>query len=257
MNRKSRVSCINFILPSIYQCCKTRHLGSNRSVCFKSHSKLSMNVKNDEQVCRHLTFVTGNQNKLREVIEIFNKSGVDSNTLILTNASLELPELQGEPEFIAKEKCLLAAKQLRCSVLTEDTSLCYNALNGLPGPYIKWFLDKIGLDGLNKIIDSFEDKSAYAQTIFAYCEWIEDEMSHDHVMIFRGKTDGIIVNARGENKFGWDPIFQPNGFDLTYSEMSKDLKNSISHRSKAFAALIEYFTSTLLSHNNKKPKIDA
>jgi inosine triphosphate pyrophosphatase len=47
---------------------------------------------------------------------------------------------------------------------------------------------------------------------------------------FAGRTDGKIVTARGPADFGWDPVFQPDGFDTTYAEMDKDLKNTISHR---------------------------
>jgi inosine/xanthosine triphosphate pyrophosphatase family protein len=72
---------------------------------------------------------------------------------------VDLPELQGDdPILIAKEKCALAAKEVNGAVITEDTSLCFTALNGLPGPYIKWFLDKNGLDGLNDMIAFSEDK---------------------------------------------------------------------------------------------------
>lgn len=52
--------------------------------------------------------------------------------------------------------------------MVEDTSLCFNACGGLPGPYIKWFLAKLGHDGLNRMLVGFEDKTAYAQCIFAF-----------------------------------------------------------------------------------------
>jgi inosine triphosphate pyrophosphatase len=52
--------------------------------------------------------------------------------------------------------------------MVEDTCLCFNALQGLPGPYIKWFLGKLGHDGLNRMLHGFEDKTAYAQCTFAY-----------------------------------------------------------------------------------------
>lgn len=60
------------------------------------------------------------------------------------------------------------AHQVDGAVMVEDTSLCFNAYKGLPGPYIKWFLDKLGHDGLNKMLAGFDDKSAYAQCIFAF-----------------------------------------------------------------------------------------
>lgn len=55
-------------------------------------------------------------------------------------------------------------------MIVEDTSLCFNALHGLPGPYIKWFLAKLGHQGLNQVLAGFEDKSAYAQCTFALSE---------------------------------------------------------------------------------------
>jgi inosine triphosphate pyrophosphatase len=63
---------------------------------------------------------------------------------------------------------MLCGPQVGGAVMVEDTSLCFNALKGLPGPYIKWFLGKVGHEGLNKMLVGFEDKTAYAQCVFAY-----------------------------------------------------------------------------------------
>lgn len=109
-----------------------------------------------------LSFVTGNANKLRETAAIVG------DAIPLTALKLDLPELQGEPEDISKEKCRIAAAKANGPVIVEDTSLCFNALQGLPGPYIKWFLEKTGHDGLNKLLAGYEDKSAYAMCIFAF-----------------------------------------------------------------------------------------
>ncbi|KAG7384558.1 hypothetical protein PHYPSEUDO_002458 [Phytophthora pseudosyringae] len=174
-----------------------------------------------------LTFVTGNANKLKEVVAIL---GADF-PFELRNQAVDLPELQGEPADIAKEKCRLAAQQVQGAVLVEDTSLCFNALKGLPGPYIKWFLEKTGHDGLNNMLAAYEDKSAYAQCIFAYAP------TGAEPQVFIGQTHGKIVPARGPTTFGWDPVFQPDGFDQTYAEMEKATKNQISHRYKALEAL--------------------
>ena len=62
---------------------------------------------------------------------------------------IDLPEYQGEPSEIAIAKCKEAARHVKGPVMTEDTSLCFNALGGMPGPYIKWFLDKIKPEGLS------------------------------------------------------------------------------------------------------------
>lgn len=167
----------------------------------------------------------------------------DSLPFTVDSVKLDLPELQGEPEDIAKEKCRLAALEVKEAVICEDTCLCFNALNGLPGPYVKWFLQKVGHEGLNKMLVGFEDKSAYAQCTFAYTPGPEYDP-----LVFIGRTDGTIVPARGPSEFGWDPIFEPLGFNETYAEMDKVLKNTISHRYRALDKLRDY----LLEHSNRK-----
>ena len=80
--------------------------------------------------------------------------------------------------------------------------------------FSKFFLKKLGVDGLPKLLHAFDDKSAQAMCIFALRLSPDDD-----VMLFKGVTEGRIVSARGDNKFGWDPIFQPDGFDQTFAEM--------------------------------------
>ena len=96
------------------------------------------------------------------------------------------------------EKVKLAAEEVGGPVMCEDTSLCFNALNGLPGPYIKWFLEKTGHEGLNNILAAYPDKSAYAQCVFGLCAG-----PGQPVHTFDGRTPGKIVPARGPTDFGW------------------------------------------------------
>ncbi|RCV42658.1 hypothetical protein SEVIR_9G232900v4 [Setaria viridis] len=179
-----------------------------------------------------VTFVTGNAKKLEEVRAILGSS------VPFQSLKLDLPELQGEPEDISKEKARMAASKVNGPVLVEDTCLCFNALKGLPGPYIKWFLEKIGHEGLNNLIKAYEDKSAFAMCIFSLALGPGEEP-----ITFVGRTAGKIVPARGPNDFGWDPVFQPDGFEQTYAEMPKSVKNEISHRGKALALVKEHFAS--------------
>jgi inosine triphosphate pyrophosphatase len=102
---------------------------------------------------------------------------------------------------------------------------------GLPGPFIKWFLKSLGTEGLYNMLAKF-DKKARAIATFAYCAG-----PGEPVTLFEGITDGEIVFPRGPGTFGWDPVFQPDGFDQTYAEMRSELKNSISHRYKALQKL--------------------
>jgi inosine triphosphate pyrophosphatase len=185
-----------------------------------------------------VTFVTGNAKKLEEFIAIMS-SGEKSLPFRVVSATIDLPELQGEPEFVSKEKCRLAAMQIGGPVIVEDTSLCYNALGGLPGVYIKWFLDKLGHQGLNNLLLAYPDKSAYAQCIFSFCDG-SPTGDINKQEVFVGQCHGSIVPARGPNSFGWDPVFQPDGFGETFAEMNKEIKNTISHRSKSVALLKAY-----------------
>ena len=140
-----------------------------------------------------------------------------------------------QPCQISREKCRIASKLVGGAVMVEDTSLCFNALHGLPGPYIKWFLEKLHHEGLNRMLAGFEDKTAYAQCIFAYTPSPDVEP-----ITFVGRTEGRIVPARGPTDFGWDPIFQPDGFQETYAEMDKEIKNTISHRYRSLDKLRTY-----------------
>lgn len=181
-----------------------------------------------------ITFVTGNSKKLEEVVAILAAGG--EIPFAVGNQKLDLPELQGEPEDIAREKCRLAAEACKGAVMCEDTLLCYNALQGLPGPYIKWFLAKLGHQGLNDLLAAYSDKSAYAQCLFALCAG-----PGQPIRLFDGRTEGTIVPARGDNNFGWDPVFEPTeSGGLTYAEMPKDQKNLISHRYRALSQLRDW-----------------
>ncbi|KAG9483206.1 inosine triphosphate pyrophosphatase [Eleutherodactylus coqui] len=182
---------------------------------------------------RSVVFVTGNAKKLEEVIQILG----DKFPCKLVAKKIDLPEYQGEPDEISIHKCKEAAKQIQGPVIVEDTCLCFNALGGLPGPYIKWFLDKLKPEGLHQMLAGFEDKTAYALCTFAYSTGNPD----DPVLLFRGKTLGQIVSPRGPRDFGWDPCFQPNGFEQTYAELPKEVKNSISHRYRALKEMSDYF----------------
>ncbi|XP_065668690.1 inosine triphosphate pyrophosphatase [Hydra vulgaris] len=184
-----------------------------------------------------LVFVTSNENKLKEFVQII---GLNEKWNI-TSKNIDLPEYQGEPDEISIQKCKIAAEYVKGPVVIEDTCLCFNAFGGLPGPYIKWFLDKLKPEGLYNLLNGWEDKSAYALCTFAYSSGSTDE-----IVLFRGITNGTIVQPRGPTSFGWDPCFQPDGFTQTYAEMDKDTKNSISHRGKSLGMLQKYLNNLCL-----------
>ena len=109
----------------------------------------------------------------------------------------------------------------------------------MTGPYIKYFLKEIKLEGLYKIALFFDDHSAYAQSVFGL-----QKNEKGEPYLFIGKTENEIVSPRGQKKFGllgWDPCFKPNCSNKTYAEMEENEKNKISHRGKSSKALIDWF----------------
>ncbi|TNV75590.1 hypothetical protein FGO68_gene2566 [Halteria grandinella] len=177
-----------------------------------------------------ITFITGNKGKLEEFQQLLEGSELATHYKI-TNKDISLDELQGAAEFIAHHKVKEAAKHVSTPVLIDDGSLYFNAFNGLPGPYIKCFLDRLSSEEIYSLLDAYEDKTGYAQLIYAYCETPESEPQ-----LFIGRCEGTIVAPRGEKR-GWDPIFQPKGYETTFGEMKYEEKNKISHRGKAFEQL--------------------
>lgn len=172
-----------------------------------------------------LYFITGNENKLREA-----KSIIPS----IEGLNVDLVEIQSlDAQEIIRHKLEEARKKHNGAFIVEDVSLNIECLNGLPGPLIKWFLKSIGNDGIVRFVNSYGHDKATAKCIIGYS-------NEDEIEFFEGTVNGRIVEPRGSNKFGWDPIFEPLGYNKTFAEMSSEEKNAISHRRIAFEKLKEY-----------------
>ena len=160
-----------------------------------------------------LNFITSNANKLSEVRAILGP------VVTLQSKSVDIDEIQGTTEAIAFDKARRAAEKVQGPVLTEDTALEFHALKGLPGPYIKYFLDALGHEGLNNLLATYEDKSATAVCTFCCCAGPGAKP-----ILFQGRCDGKIVPARGPGTFGWDAVFEFESEGQTYAEMENERK---------------------------------
>lgn len=190
---------------------------------------------------KEITFITGNANKLKEVQMLLAPEASNrESTFTLVNQELDLDEVQDtDLEEIAMHKCRQAASLVGPNkpVFVEDTALCFDEFNGLPGAYIKWFVKSMGLPKIVKMLEPFENKNAQAVTTIAYA----DGKGNFHT--FQGITRGKIVDSRGPLTFGWDAIFEPlEAQGKTYAEMEKPAKNKISQRGRAFAKFKEHLT---------------
>ncbi|MBI2621272.1 MAG: RdgB/HAM1 family non-canonical purine NTP pyrophosphatase [Candidatus Levybacteria bacterium] len=170
---------------------------------------------------RKIVFVTGNKWKAKETEEILNTK--------LQISEIELPEIQEtDLEKVALHKLTQAFKILRKPVIIDDVSFEVEAWNGFPGPLIKWLL-KAG-DGpslLLKMLEKEKNRRAYARLAIGY-------HNSKKAYLFLSKVKGSISHEiRGDNGFGWDRVFIPDGYKETFAEMDPKLKNSISHRAIA------------------------
>lgn len=169
-----------------------------------------------------LFFVTGNRGKLEEVRSYFGP---------VMQVDIDLPEIQALAPRAVVEHKLKAASEIGCeNVLVEDTSLTVSALNGLPGPFIKWFLECLGLEGLYQMVEATGDMAACACTVAGA------SFSSGRVVFGEGVVSGRIVKPRGSG-FGWDPIFQPDDSEKTFGEMNAGEKKSFSMRYRALEEL--------------------
>jgi len=174
-----------------------------------------------------LYFITGNKNKFDEAKRIIPE---------IVHKEIDLIEIQSiNAEEIVRHKLNEAIKRFNGGdeIVIEDTSLYFDCLNGLPGPLIKWFLDRIGNNGLFEICDKLGNYNASAKTLLGYYDGRE-------IRFFSGVVKGRIVKPAGETGFGWDCIFVPSGFSGSFADMSREDKNKISMRGIAFEKLRDY-----------------
>jgi non-canonical purine NTP pyrophosphatase (RdgB/HAM1 family) len=181
-----------------------------------------------------LYFITGNKNKFSEVKAILSE---------VEQLDIDLPEIQDmDAQAIIRAKLQEAFNHAQGEFIVEDTSLYLDAMNGLPGPLIKWFLKAIGIEGLAGLAEKLGNKKAIAKTIIGYAK------NRDEIQFFEGTVHGTIVMPQGETGFGWDPIFLPDGHEKTFAEMSREEKNELSMRRMAVNKLKKYLYSRLIHH---------
>ncbi|MBI2633016.1 MAG: RdgB/HAM1 family non-canonical purine NTP pyrophosphatase [Parcubacteria group bacterium] len=171
-------------------------------------------------------FITNNKNKFAEAKAILPQ---------LKQYAIDLPELQEiNPKKIIEMKLQAAFLHRTGNFIVEDTGLYIHALNGLPGPLIRWFLSTVGNEGIWKMVENYKNHTAEAKVTIGYAR------STNHIHYFVGSIKGTIVKPRGATNFGWDHLFQPDEYNKTFAEMSREEKNTISMRALAFTKLKKF-----------------
>lgn len=190
-----------------------------------------------------LIVVTTNKNKLAEINQILGTNHQVSK--------IDIPEIQSlDLDEVITHKVKKAYRILKKPVLVEDVSLEIKSLGGLPGTFVKFFLNTLGTEGTVALIRS-KDKSVKSKAAVG----IYDGKT---LKIFKGIVKGTLsAKNRGSYGFGFDKVFIPKGYKQTFAQMPPKLKNKISHRAKALRKVKKFLNSWASSHkqDHRRPRL--
>ncbi|MGY5880948.1 MAG: RdgB/HAM1 family non-canonical purine NTP pyrophosphatase [Candidatus Thorarchaeota archaeon] len=180
-----------------------------------------------------IVLVTQNKHKLAELTPLFEEYEMPFETTSLEKFEIRSDSVEEIAEAAAKHAFMTLGKP----VVLDDTGFFVSALKDFPGAYAAFALKAIGYEGILKLLEGVEDRSARFVTAVGFCDGV-------YLETFVGEMHGTISEQpSGSEGFGYDPIFIPEGFTKTYADLSFKEKISISHRSKAFRAFLEWGTS--------------
>ncbi|MEI6840513.1 MAG: RdgB/HAM1 family non-canonical purine NTP pyrophosphatase [Methanomicrobiales archaeon] len=172
-----------------------------------------------------LLVVTSNSHKAEEIRSYFG------GAIEVEDVRLECPECRHDDVAeIARYKAEFAWEKLGQPLIVDDTAFSIDSLSGFPGPYAAYVFYKIGNEGILRLTEG-KCRDAHFETAIAYADSLG-------IRVFRGVFSGRIVEPRGREGFGYDPIFEWNG--RTLAEIPLDEKSRISHRALALRELHDW-----------------
>lgn len=190
-----------------------------------------------------LLVATHNRGKLEEIAKLLEPFGIS----VVSAGDMNLPEpAETEDSFVgnARIKAHAAAKATGLPALSDDSGITIDALKGAPGVYTAdWAETPNGRDfviAMAKTWEKLEALAAPQPRVAQFRCTLVLAWPDGHDEVFEGVMPGRVVwPMRGSQGHGYDPIFQPDGFDITFGEMDRWQKNEISHRADAFRKLVE------------------
>jgi XTP/dITP diphosphohydrolase len=192
-----------------------------------------------EQMMKEWVLASRNAHKAEELAAMLN-GRVRINALPGDWAGIDIPENEHTFEGNSASKALFVWERLQQSCLADDSGIEVYVLNGEPGVHsARYSPTGTDQDNLNLLLTNMEraqDRRARFRCVISLVE-------NGILKQFEGKVEGHLTHhPQGQGGFGYDPIFVPDGFDKTFSELGAHVKNSISHRAKAVKKLMEYLS---------------
>jgi len=184
---------------------------------------------------------SNNPGKLKEFSDSLSKLNIRIINPKMLDLSPEIPETGQTFAENATQKAKAWAELSHLPTLVDDSGLCVDALGGKPGIYSARFIKGSDLDRNNEILKLLKDvpenkRTAHYSCVIAFYDPLK-QTKH----LTEGICEGhILEHAQGSGGFGYDPIFQPLGYKLSFGQLSMDVKQQISHRAKALASMVDY-----------------
>jgi XTP/dITP diphosphohydrolase len=177
-------------------------------------------------------FITSNNGKLEEA----KKKFVDLDINIIQK-DLGYPEIQADSlEEVAMFGANYIKNRFDKPFMLEDAGLFIDVLKGFPGVFSAYVYHSIGLSGVLELLKDKVDRKATFRSVYAYVE------PNKKPLLFIGQCNGVISEEKlGDQGFGYDPIFIPQGSSRTFAQMQTNEKNKISHRGDSLNKFIDYF----------------
>ncbi len=187
---------------------------------------------------KSIIFATGNNNKVKEIQALIGDK-FDILSLKDVNCVEDIPETSDTLVGNAIQKAEYVYQRYQSDCFADDTGLMVEALDGEPGVYSARYAgdQKNSEDNMNLLLQKLADKpNRKAKFQTAICLILEGKQH-----IFLGEVEGhITIQKSGSQGFGYDPIFQPEGYDITFADMNLEEKNLISHRGRAVTELAKF-----------------
>lgn len=181
-----------------------------------------------------LLVATQNRHKAAEIAELLAGLEVRVLTLADVDPNLDIPETGETFMENARQKAVFAAQHTGMLTLADDSGLDVDALDGAPGVHSKRFADTDAAR-IAKLLQHLQGVPAEQRTARFHCAVVIAEPNGDVLEEIEDTVEGVIIDMpRGDQGFGYDPVFLPEGFDRTLAELGMEEKNAISHRGKAF-----------------------